>query len=289
MIQVRRPKTEPAALRKQRIAGLRRALAALNAHGAGSKELKGTLHHYDGGKASLFRAQHRKCAYCERRVGLAANPVDHVRPKKEAQRSLPGTSPAVIGPGYWWLTWTWENHLFACSSCNTGYKQNYFPLAAGSAPLQSPTRPYRYKRLRPEHTDVSLESTMFIDPSVTTTNPLDHIEWRPVNDKLPKVLWVWSPRALTPEGDATIRVLRLDLLADDVTGHVRDNCLARAATICEHVDAGRHVDALQAWRALGRDVARADCHLAGPTWNALHFLVEARRRARANLPDLPRP
>ncbi|XXT23892.1 hypothetical protein WME94_20355 [Sorangium sp. So ce429] len=287
MIRIHRPKTEPAALRKQRLAGLKRALTALNAHGANSKALKKTLTAYDGGKATLFRAQYRKCAYCERRVGLAANALEHVRPKKEAWRHLPGMSPSIDDPGYWWLTWTWQNHIFACNSCNTGHKGNYFPLVAGSAALTGPTQPYRCKRLRPEHLDVSLESTTFVDPSVM--DPLDHIEWRPVNDKLPKTLWKWSPRAFTTEGDATIRVLRLDLLADDVADHIRDNCLARASSICEHVDAGRSLEALNAWNALGRDVARSGCHLAGPTWNALHFLVEAHRRTKAKLPDLPRP
>lgn len=287
MIRIHRPQTEPAALRKQRRAGLKRAFAALNRHGAGSTQLKDALSAYDGGKATLFRAQHRKCAYCERRVGLAGNPLEHVRPKKEAWRHLPGQSPPIIDAGYWWLTWAWKNHLFACVSCNTGYKQNYFPLAVGSAVLTGPTPPYPYKRLRPEHLDVSVEPTSFVDPS--DTDPLGHIEWRPVNQKHPKVLWKWAPRPLTDEGKATIKVLHLDELADDVAGHLRDHALRHTEAICAHVDAGRFPEALAAWKALGDDITRSNCHLAGPTWNALHFLVEAHRRAKANLPDLPRP
>jgi len=151
MIFIRRPTTEPALLRRQRLAGLPRALAALNAHGASSLELNEALTACDGGKETLFRAQHRKCAYCERRVGLAANALEHVRPRKEAWRHLPGGSPRVVDPGYWWLTWTWANHLFACTSCNTGYKKSYFPLVTGSIGLAGPTAPYRYRRLRPEH------------------------------------------------------------------------------------------------------------------------------------------
>lgn len=287
MIRIHRPQTEPAALRKQRLAGLKRAFAALNKHGAGSDELKEALKAYDGGKATLFRAQHRKCAYCERRVGFTANPLEHVRPKNEARRSLPGISPPVNEPGYWWLTWTWSNHLFACHSCNTGYKQTYFPLATGSAALAGPTYPYPYKRLRPEHLDVTVELPLFVDPSAD--DPLDHIAWRPVNPKQPKRMWRWDPVPKTAEGAATIAILHLRDLADDVAGHLRDNALARVEAICAYVDAGRFPEALADWHALGMDTARSECHLAGPTWSALHYLVEPHRRIEARLPDLPRP
>ncbi len=286
MIFVRRPTTEPPALARQRRAGLRRAFAALNAHGAGSPEPSATLRDYDGGKAALFKAQHRKCACCERRVGLAAHPLEHVRPKNEAWRHLPG-DPPVKERGYWWLTWTWANHLFACTPCNTGYKQCYFPLAPGSAVLAGPASPYRNKRLRQAQVDVSLETSLFVDPSAV--DPLDHIAWRPVNRGDPKRLWKWSPSHITAAGEATIKVLQLQMLADDVGDHVRDHLLARTESVCAHVDGGRHPRALAEWRAIGRDLVRSSCALAGPTWNALHYLVDAPRRAAATLPIPPRP
>jgi hypothetical protein len=151
VIHVWRPKTEPRALAKQRRAGLRRAFAALNAYGAGSNELDETLVRYDGGKMVLFLAQHRKCVFCGRRVGFDGSPVDHMRPKGAAWRHLPGTSPSIIDIGYWWLTWTWENQLFACTPCNSAYKRSCFPLDAGSPVLAGPVAPYRNKRLRPSH------------------------------------------------------------------------------------------------------------------------------------------
>ncbi|MEO7329450.1 MAG: hypothetical protein ABI193_12780, partial [Minicystis sp.] len=242
MIGINRPRTEPAALRRQRRAGLATALAALNQHGIGSKELNVALNAYDGGKETLFLAQYRKCAYCERRTGMTAEPIEHVRPKKEAWRHLPQERPRVVEPGYWWLTWTWENHLFACQSCNTGFKQNYFPLAPGSRRLTGPVPPYRARRLRPEHLDGSVEKPWLIDPS--SVNPLDHIEWRPVDPKQPKRRWIWSPAALTKEGEVTIKVLHLHELADDVADHLRDNVIARAEIICAHIDAGRQPQAL---------------------------------------------
>ncbi len=288
MILVRRPKTVPAALRRQRTAGLKRAFAALNAHGAASEQLKAALTDYDGGKSSLFRAQHRKCAFCERRAGLKGSHLEHFRPKKEVHRHLPGSAtPIVEAGGYWWLTWSWSNHLFACSSCNTGYKKNYFPLAAGAAPLAGPQAPYKFKRLRPAHEALTSESALLVDPAME--DPLDHIEWRLVNPKQPPRLWKWTPTGLTPRGDATIEVLGLLAVADDVADHVRDNLLARTQTICALVDAGQHGAARSAWLRLGRDVASPRCELAGPTWNALHLLVDPARRATASLPDLPRP
>jgi hypothetical protein len=90
-------------------------------------------------------------------------------------------------------------------------------------------------------------------------------------------------------GEATIRVLQLDALADDIADHVRDNALSRTDAICADIDAGRYGVALAAWNAVGRDLAGSKCNLAGPTWNALHFLVDQARRAQAGLPPLARP
>jgi hypothetical protein len=132
-----------------------------------------------------------------------------------------------------------------------------------------------------------VESPLLIDPSAE--DPLDHIEWRPVNRSQPKRLWKWSPAPLTPQGDATIKVLRFAELADDVGDHVRNNALRRSESVCAHIDAGRLTTADAEWRALGSDLVRSDCHLAGPTWNALHFLVDSTRQARGHLAPLPRP
>lgn len=286
MIRVRRPKAEPRELAVQRRAGLLRAFSALNTHGAGSEQMREALKGYDGGKARLFGAQHRKCAYCERRVGLEGSPLEHLRPKGPAWRHLPGTPPS-IEPGYWWLTWTWENHLFACTSCNSGFKKNYFPLAPGSAVLAGPTAPYGNKHLRRIHRDTTVESPLLVDPA--SEDPLDHIEWRPVDRKQPKRLWTWSPAPLTPKGDATIRVLQVSKLADDVGAHVRDNVLGRTELLCSYIAKGEKGRAAREWRAIARDLIGPSSVLAGPTWNALHFLVDPQRRTQGALPPLPRP
>ncbi len=267
---------------------MKRAFKALNAHGEGSKQLKEELEPYDGGKETLFLGQHRKCAYCDRRAGLEGNHVEHFRPKREAWRHLPDDKPRIVDPvGYWWLTWTWSNHLFVCASCNTGFKKNHFPLAAGSPSLSGPKAPYPHADLQPQHENVAIESALLVDPSVE--DPLDHIEWRLVNPTEPRSLWKWNPAGLTPSGEATIKVLGLVALAYDVGAHVRDNLMARANEVCDLVDGGQPVIALQRWLALGKDVAGSHSTFAGPTWNALHVLVDAPRRAAASLPDLPRP
>jgi hypothetical protein len=287
VIRIYRPKAAPQKLKHQARRGLARALAALNAHGAASPQLKAALTDYDGGKASLFRAQHKKCVYCERKSPLAANALEHFRPKAEAWRHLRKQTPRRVEPGYWWLTWTWENMLFSCHSCNSGAKQNYFPLAPGSRRLTGPAAPYSGKRLQRVHKNTSVEDALLVDPA--SDDPLDHVEWRPVNPKQPKRLWKWSPRHLTPKGVATINVLGLSTHADLLTPHLLNHVLSRTEEICDHIDNQQYVAALAKWQTLGREVASQECDLAGPTWNALHHLVDPTRRQAAGLPDLPRP
>ncbi len=287
MIRVNRPPKVPRKLASQRREGLKRAFDALNAHGVGSAELKKALTGYDGGKNVLFLKQHKKCAFCERRAVLSANSLEHFRPKGAAWRHLPGETPPRVEPGYWWLTWTWENHLFSCHACNSGFKQNYFPLGSGSVTLSGPAAPYTRKRLQPAHTQTVVEASLLVDPA--TEDPLDHIEWRPVNPKHAKRLWKWSPTGLTEKGDATIRALGLLHQADIVGTHLRDNVLARTDNICTLVDGGQHTQALALWHALAKDVVRSDCDLAGPTWNALHYLVDDARRHSASLPGPAKP
>lgn len=286
MIRIHRPAAEPARLTQQRERRLPRAIKALNGSGAASKALKDTLKDYDGGKKQLYLAQRRKCAYCERRVGFGSNPVEHFRPKREAWRHQPGKTSDIDGTGYWWLTWTWENQLFACPTCNGSHKRNYFPLAT-AARLGGPSAPYPHDHLLPAHTALQAESPLLVDPA--TEDPLDHLDWRPVNPGEPKKLWKWAPLGLTPRGEATIELLGMDELADDVGDHLRDHVVSRAEEICRLVDAGDVGSAVAGWAALANDVVRSDCLLAGPTWNALRFLVDEPRRIRAALALPPRP
>src|SRR5688572_2329189 len=64
-------------------------------------------------KEPMFKAQGRKCCYCEQRCALENNDVEHFRPKRRANR-VPGLRDRG---GYWWLTFAWDNLLFSCRQC----------------------------------------------------------------------------------------------------------------------------------------------------------------------------
>ncbi len=76
----------------------------------------------------------KRCMYCEDSLGTD---IDHFRPK--------ALYPAK--------TFAWENHLLACSHCNSNEKRTQFPLdAAGNALLLDPTvdDPFAHLALVPE-------------------------------------------------------------------------------------------------------------------------------------------
>lgn len=119
-------------------------------------------------RSRFSAAQHGKCAYCEGRVvSTDVGALEHYRPKaglqelpadrrrwghevvvKEARgehatgevrgRSL-DPSEGQMWPGYPWLAYAWENYLFSCDRCNTGWKRNLFPVA--ERPRCIPPRP----------------------------------------------------------------------------------------------------------------------------------------------------
>ena len=98
-------------------------------------------------KSAFAAAQHDKCGFCEAKPLVTGfGDVEHYRPKAEV-RDLPGertklgmsvphrATPVgrtrgvpVSDHGYWWLAFTWENWLFACSLCNQTYKGNLWPV-----------------------------------------------------------------------------------------------------------------------------------------------------------------
>jgi hypothetical protein len=69
----------------------------------------------------------RVCAYCNR--GLPGNDrgdIDHLRPKN------PVFGDESHG-GYWWIAYALDNYFLSCSSCNSVYKANRFPVRAGGS------------------------------------------------------------------------------------------------------------------------------------------------------------
>lgn len=109
----------------------------------------------------LWRAQRYKCCYCEMKLPVAYNDVEHYRPKASANRA-PGCPE---GHGYWWLAFTWANLLFACPACNRTGKNDRFPLRSGSVPLA------------PENVPPGRERPLLLNPADSRRNPVAHIEF----------------------------------------------------------------------------------------------------------------
>lgn len=97
-------------------------------------------------KPVYMRLQHEKCAYCERRLssgewGRGEHDLEHFRPKSKAKpwkasasllREGVAITPTVNGkhdPGYHLLAYHPLNYCAACKTCNSGLKNDLFPIA----------------------------------------------------------------------------------------------------------------------------------------------------------------
>lgn len=101
----------------------------------------------DDVREQLIKDQYGKCAYCECRVTMAYNDVDHYRPKSI----------------YYWLGHEWSNLLYACPTCNRSCKKDSFPL-----------RDERARNVAER--DISQESPLIVNP--TLDDPKKHIQFR---------------------------------------------------------------------------------------------------------------
>lgn len=111
-------------------------------------------------RIALRDAQHRKCAFCESRIGDDGD-VEHFRPKA-AVRQDAGT--ALVRSGYYWLAYDWDNLLLSCGPCNQRHKGNLFPLADPAA------------RCRTHRGDVAAEAPLFLNPA--QENPQEYLGFR---------------------------------------------------------------------------------------------------------------
>lgn len=143
----------------------------------------------------LWRGQYYKCCYCELKLPVAYNDVEHYRPKARADR-VPGSSETH---GYWWLAHSWENLLFACSTCNRSQKNDRFPLKNGSVVLQ------------PLQTPPGQELPLLLDPAAAI-NPVVHIqfEYRTLLGFPGPKQWFAQPRNGSKLGEMTIEVCGLN-------------------------------------------------------------------------------
>jgi uncharacterized protein (TIGR02646 family) len=132
------------------------------AYRSGAKKFKFTqsIYAHSTVKSALVKAQHRKCCYCEARIGRGGD-VEHFRPK---QAYCQAEGESLQYPGYYWLAYEWSNLYLACTICNQRHKQNFFPL-------QNPM-----ERVSDHRSQLQREQPLLIDPS--QENPEDFIGFR---------------------------------------------------------------------------------------------------------------
>lgn len=259
---------EPSTLPQIRRAELTRVRAALQSGQALNATLLGDA--YADTKPTLRAAQHYKCCYCEQLQPAKNRDVEHYRPKTR----------------YWWLTWTWENLMFACDSCNRYEKNDLFPLRTGS------------RRLRAEETPPGppgrRERPLLLDPANPSDSPMRHLRFRLIQSS-GEAQWWATPRDGSQRGVETIRVLGLnrdDLLqarvifyrtfyAVTIRALRRDLNIARAGSAQQRAGfrdrwtevVGAYVSAQSIFAALHRDILDH------------HFPAAERDRYALALPD----
>lgn len=286
MIRLTRMGSEPQALREEREKRLPLAIAAFNAHGHGSEHLAGTLKGYGVVREALRTRQHGKCAFCERAEDAFNQPVEHFRPKGAAD-DFSGTSwGSRVTSHYWWLTWTWSNLFFACDDCNrAGAKGNRFPIEAGQARISAPTAPLlKLKRI---HHAVAGEPALLINPRVD--DPFEHLEWLPVDRKLPKRAWKWEISGRTSRGEMTIRAIDLKYRTDEVNRHLR-LLLNAWKPVQEAIDEQRVTTARRYWSDIVKTyLGDPEQPFRNAAWWALDSLCPESQRLQLGFPALRKP
>lgn len=272
MIRIARP-AEPTELRVARHRRL--AHAALCVEEGAPVVFKG----YDCARDPLYAAQGRKCAYCERQQGLEGQPVEHFRPKNGTEDGGPRH--------YYWLAWTWENLLFACTTCNSqAVKGNKFPLALGAIPLPEPSISEVLAGDGPAF-QLEAEAAVLLDPA--REDPMDHIAWRPENPEAPPDAMRWRPMFKSNRGEQTIAVFHMrGGLADHVGNHIHRNVWPGVMRLHAGITADDRTRVRSEWRGLLQILFSELQPYQAASYDALTFWLPAALRSHWGL-DLPRP
>ncbi len=156
-------------------------------------------------KDQMSKVQHRKCGFCEAKVvGTSFGDVEHFCPKSEIEalsddettwgRERPNlatvegrATQTLSAKGYWYLAYSWNNYLLACTICNQQWKMAIFPVQ------ESP------RGLPPDETKA--ETPLLLNPFYGP-DPKQHLEF----GRLGEV----RPRNNSKLGFETIRTCGLD-------------------------------------------------------------------------------
>jgi len=214
-------------------------------------------------KRQIMADQHDKCCFCEGNFTANAHgDVEHYRPKKGWQQS---EGQELQRPGYYWLSYDWDNLLFACEICNGSHKGNLFPLADPA------------KRVRNHHAADHLDGEEPILLNPYCENPEEHIGFREevIHDK-------------TDRGKRTIDICGLDRkrLEEDRRDHLKVVKLAMnvAWVLGPRLAALRSTMTQAEYDQCRHNVQVAKDFLAAATTDAGPFAG----MVRANLASLPR-
>lgn len=278
---------EPSELKAERDKRLPAAVEAFNSHGHGSKELNDLLDEgYQVARPTLLYRQYGKCAFCENLEDHESRPVEHFRPKKEAHDDTSGSLTTVTSH-YWWLAWTWSNLYFSCIKCNKqGNKGSLFPIKAGTSRATAPTK-LLADPIPDAFYDFSGESALLVDPRVD--EPLDHLQWIPVDRLAPRAMWRWTIAELSEKGRQTIRVFGLKGRIDRVNDLLKVLTLM-AIEIDNHLTEGRLNGAREAFNQLVTlYVNDANSAFRNAAYWALDSLYPEAERQKYEFCSLPRP
>jgi hypothetical protein len=165
-----------------------------------------------------------RCAYCERVIAGAGGYASRTRSAGVTHHRPPwgavGSDGTASVEHYWWLAYSWDNLLPACSECIRA-KGNRFPVDA----------PERARRGRP----LGDERPLLLDPGAEDPEP--HLLFQPDGTVV----------GATPRGGATIEVLALN----------RASLVAERRDVAAAVLSGRPTIATDgAFQALRRQLSR---------------------------------
>lgn len=183
MIRITKPQPGPAVLLTKGVPA-RDAFCAAHDGGTRLFEPDRAIYAHDDVKAALIAAQHAKCAFCESKVThVSSGDVEHYRPKAGFRQR---EDTPLEKPGYYWLSYDWDNLYFACEICNRRFKKNLFPLWA------------EQHRARTHADDITREKPLLLNPA---DDPEHHLTFR---DEVAK------SRNRSRRGSLTIQIVGLN-------------------------------------------------------------------------------